>query len=341
MTLRLVAGASAPPAGRYDADVVILALDRMEETEQAIVSALAQRGVSRHVTVVDQGSHPYALDRLARRVAGRADASLWALSSNLGVAGGRDVGTWIGHGRVIAGIDNDAEFADPDTLARAVAALDDDPGLAALGLRIVEYDSGRDDLSSWGYPRRLLARAGEKFETATFVGAGHAIRRAAWDAAGDYDAKLFFCWEEYDFCLRAIALGWRIGYRGDIVVRHKVSAEHRVDWSGTRWFLFVRNRLYIERKWGASWTTLAPRIAGYLVKGARAGLLRQTRFAIRAAARMDLAPRPLPAAAAAYLRRTDRAYRGTWLGRIRDEVLSMPGGVRVHQQGRGAAPHER
>ena len=327
MTLRWVAGAPAPPVGRYDADVVILALDRVAETEQAIASALAQRGVSRHVTVVDQGSHPCALDRLAQLVAGRPDASLWALSSNLGVAGGRDVGTSIGHGRVIAGIDNDAEFADPDTLARAVAALDADPGLAALGFRIVEYDGGRDDISSWGYPRKLLARAGEKFETATFVGAGHAIRRAAWDAAGDYDAKLFFCWEEYDFCLRAIALGWRIGYRGDIVVRHKVSAERRVDWSGTRWFLFVRNRIHIERKWGASWITLAPRIAGYLIKGTRAGLLRHTRLAICAAARMELAPGPraLPAAATAYLFRTDRAHRGAWLGRLRHEVLSRPG----------------
>ncbi len=327
MTLRWVAGAPAPPVGRYDADVVILALDRVEETEQAIASALAQRGVSRHVTVVDQGSHPYALDRLAQLVAGRPDASLWALSSNLGVAGGRDVGTSIGHGRVIAGIDNDAEFADLDTLARAVAALDADPGLAALGLRIVEYDSGQDDISSWGYPRKLLTRAGERFETATFVGAGHAIRRAAWDAAGGYDAKLFFCWEEYDFCLRAIALGWRIGYRGDIVVRHKVSPERRVDWSGTRWFLFVRNRIHIERKWGASWTTLAPRIAGYLVKGTRAGLLRHTRLAICAAAGMELAPGPraLPAAATAYLFRTDRAHRGAWLGRLRHEVLSPPG----------------
>lgn len=327
MSLRFVAGAATPLAGAYDADVVILALDRVEETEQAIASALAQRGLRRHVTVLDQGSHPYALDRLARRVAGREDASLWALSSNLGVAGGRTVAAWLGYGRVIAGLDNDAEFADADTLARVVAALDEDPGLAALGLRIVENDSGRDDLSSWGYPRALLPRAGDRFETVTFVGAGHAIRRAAWDAAGEYDAKLFFCWEEYDFCLRAIAQGWRISYRGDLVVRHKVAAERRLAWSGSRWFLFVRNRIYVERKWGASWAALTPRIAGYLVKGARAGLLPQTRLAIRAAARMELAPRPLPAAAAAYLRRNDRAHRGTLMRRVRHEVLAPPGGA--------------
>jgi len=327
VSLRLVAGAPGPPVGPYDADVVILALDRVEETAAAIASALAQRGLRRHVTVLDQGSGPAARDRLARVVAGRADASLWALSSNRGVAGGRNIGSWLGQGRVIAGLDNDAEFADPHTLARAVAALDADPGLAALGLRIVAHDSGRDDLSSWGYPRALLAAAEESFATVTFVGAGHVIRRSAWDAAGGYDPKLFFCWEEYDFCLRAIALGWRIGYRGDIVVRHKVAAERRVAWSGRRWFLFVRNRIYIERKCGASWAALAPRIAATLVRGARAGLLRQTWGAIAAAARMDLGPgpRPLPAAAAAYLRRADLAHRGSWLRRLRQEVLAPPG----------------
>jgi hypothetical protein len=33
----------------------------------------------------------------------------------------------------------------------------------------------------------------------TFVGAGHAIQRVAWEQASGYDDSLFFCWEEYDF----------------------------------------------------------------------------------------------------------------------------------------------
>ncbi|MGH7154157.1 MAG: glycosyltransferase family 2 protein, partial [Acetobacteraceae bacterium] len=68
--MRHVAGAAGPPPGVYDADVVILALDRAEETEAAIASALAQCGVSRHVTIVDQGSRPDVLARLASAVSG-------------------------------------------------------------------------------------------------------------------------------------------------------------------------------------------------------------------------------------------------------------------------------
>jgi GT2 family glycosyltransferase len=263
--VRHIAGAERPPWAAYDADVVILALDRAEATVAAIRSALSQTGVSRYVIVMDQGSRPEALADLASAVEGRDDATLVTGDRNYGVPGGRNIGSAQGCGRIIVGLDNDAEFAAPDSLARLVGGFGADPELAAIGCRIVVDATGKDDLSSWGYPPALLARSQATFEAATFVGAGHAIRRAAWRDVGGYDARLFFCWEEYDFCLRAIARYWRVRYRGDIVVRHKVSPERRVTWSGDRWFHFVRNRLYIGWKSGESWLALAPRIAGVCV----------------------------------------------------------------------------
>ena len=320
---RLVAGAAGAPRGCYDADVLILSLDRADETIAAIGSALSQVGVSRHVFVVDQGSQPRNLARLAGIVAGRADATLIALDCNLGVAGGRNCASELGHGRIIVGLDNDAEFADPSTLARAVAALDANSALAAIGFRIVVHATGADDLSSWGYPAALLGHAGEAFDAATFVGAGHAIRRTAWNACGGYDEALFFCWEEFDFCLRTIEQGWRIRYHGDIVIRHKVSPEQRFAWSGRRWFFFVRNRLYIARRWGGSWPSLVPRIVGYLLKGTRNGAFRQTVAALWAAVSLSagVEQRHMPTGALAYLRAADAAHRGSvWL-RLRREVL--------------------
>jgi GT2 family glycosyltransferase len=323
--MRHIAGAPGAPDGCYDADVVILSLDRPAETEAAIRSALAQVDVSRHVFIVDQGSQPQTLARLAGVVAPRKDATLVVLGCNLGVAGGRNRGADLGHGRIIVGLDNDAEFAEARTLARAVAALDCDPSVAAIGCRIVLHATGADDLSSWGYPISLLERSSETFDTVTFVGAGHAIRRVAWDACGGYDEALFFCWEEFDFCLRAIAQGWRIRYRGDIAIRHKVSPERRFAWLGTRWFYFVRNRLYIARKWGCSWPSLAPRIVGYLLKGARNAALRQTLDALYAAVGLSagVEQRHLSVRANAYLRAADAAHRGSLLLRLRHEVLAI------------------
>ncbi len=315
MTSRHIAGAAGPPDREYDADVVILSLDRVEDTIAAIRSALAQAGVSRHVFIVDQGSRPENLARLAAEAAGRQDATLLTLDHNHGVAGGRNHGSSLGHGRVIFGLDNDAEFADARTLARAVAALDEDPKLAAIGCRILLYARDADDLSSWGYPTSLLPRAGDSFDAVTFVGAGHAIRRSAWDG---YDEALFFCWEEFDFCLRAIERGWRIRYRGDIAVRHKVCPDRRVTWSSIRWFQFVRNRLYIEHKWGAGWFGLLPRMAYYLLRGTRNHVLMQTLRALPAAIRLSrgVTVQRHSALAQRYLLRNDTAHRDRWISML-------------------------
>jgi len=322
--MRHVAGAAGPPDGRYDADIVILSLDRPEETVAAIASALDQTGVTRHVFVIDQGSRPEALARIAQAVSGRADATLVSLERNLGVPGGRNVGTRLGHGTIIVAIDNDAEFASSDIVARAAAAFEHDPSLGAIGFRILVHATGEDDASSWGYAASLHERATGSFDVVTFVGCGHAIRRQTWDDAGPYDEALFFTWEEFDFCQRAIARGWRIAYRGQLCVRHKVCPEQRRSWSDDRWFYVVRNRLYISRKWGVGWVALAPRAAAYLAKGTYNGKARQTMRALTAAWAMG---RRLPArlrmgnAARAYFTANDTVYRGSVLTRLRREVL--------------------
>ncbi len=311
------------PDGAYDADIVILSLERTEETIAAIASACAQTGVSCHVFVLDQGSCSASLARLTAAITGMSNVSLLVSGSNLGVAGGRNLISNLGHGRAIVGLDSDAEFADQLTVARMVAALDAEPRLGAIGCRIVRFADGRDDRSSWGYPAALAASAGMCFDTVTYVGAGHAIRREAWRQAGGYDARLFFCWEEYDFCLRAIARGWQIRYRGDIVVRHKVSPGQRVGWGGDRWFYHVRNRLYIERKLGRSWLSLTPRIAGYLLKGMRNELAGPTIRGVRAALTMvPETTKGLPIAGRTYCMRNDSAHRGGVRRRLMRDVFS-------------------
>lgn len=328
---RHLAGAPSAPAAGYDADVIILAMDRARETVEAVASARAQTGVSKHVWIADQGSDPENLAILKAAVGDAPDATLVRLDRNWGVAGGRNRATALGSGRVVFALDNDAEFDGADTLARAVRALDAEPDLAAIGCRILVHATGEEDLSSWGYPPALLPRAAEGFDATTFVGAGHAIRRADFEAGGGYDDALFFCWEEYDWSLRAINAGKRIRYRGDIAVRHKVSGQHRFAWSGTRWFHFVRNRLYIEMKYGASWPSLLPRFLAYQAKGARNGVLAQGLRAGPAALRLAAAFRPPPGqerlyrltpAARDYLARNDSAHRGGLIDRVRREVLA-------------------
>lgn len=340
VTATHIAGARGP-AEAVEADVVILALDRAEETAAAIASARAQRGVAKHVWIADQGSRPEALARLAEAVRGAGDTTLVRLDRNHGVAGGRNRATALGRAPFVFALDNDAEFATPTTLAAACAALRAEPDIAAIACRILVHATGEDDLSSWGYPRGLLAQSAGSFDAATFVGAGHALRRADFVAAGGYDDALFFTWEEFDLALRLINMGRRIRYRGDIAVLHKVSPEARVAWSGTRWHHYVRNRLYVAMKHGAPPAALLPRFMAYQVKGARNGVLSQGLRAGPAALGLARRFRPPPGtahlygttpAARDYLARTDAAHRGSWLARLRGEVLGGLPAVRPTQR---------
>ncbi len=313
-----------PEAASYDADIIILSLDRPDDTEAAIVSALSQTGLSRQVIVLDQGSTPENLARFARLIEGRADARLAEAGGNVGVAGGRNRASALGQGRVIIALDNDAVFATPDTAAQAVAALDARADCAVVAFRILNGDGSADDRACWGYPDALRPRAAERFACATFVGAGHAISRRAWMEVGGYDSALEFTWEEFDFALRAIARGWHLRYDGTLAVHHKRATAARIDWGNKRWFLYVRNRLYIARKWRRPAGVLAARATAYALKSFRIGLPGQGLRGIRAGLSMPLPhpPAQIGEAAAAYLWQTDGRWRGGFWQRLRLEVFA-------------------
>lgn len=327
--MRYVAGNPEAPQGEYDADIVVLSLGRPMETIAAIRSALAQCGVRIHVTVLDQGSSPSELASIARAIGADQRVTVLAGNRNAGVAAGRNRASAFGHGRIIIGLDSDAIFHTDRSAMRAVGALDAAPDLAAVGFRILGATGESDDALSWGYPRALLTRSETCFEAATFVGAGHAIRRRAWEALGGYDEALFFCWEEMDFARRAIGCGLRVAYRGDIAVRHMVSPDRRIDWSSGRWYYFVRNRLYLERKHGASLFSVALMFLGYMLKGLRNHVLMDGLRGATAALNLMLELRPGPASMlrrSGYPKWAEGAHRPSWWRRIRTDVLSrLPG----------------
>jgi GT2 family glycosyltransferase len=318
---RLIAG-TKPGPGAYDADIVILCLERPRESCAAIRSALAQRGGVFHVSVLDQNSSADTSHALTSAFAHAPRFALYRTTQNLGVGAGRNFLGACGHGRIIVGLDNDAVFYSPWTVANALRTLQRRPELGALGFNILSADGATQDASSWGYPQRLRPKFRDKFDTTTFVGAGHAIRRATWQAVGGYDPSLFFTWEEYDFCLTAIGLVWRIAYDGSLAVRHSAAPAARIGWADTRMTSYVRNRLVISRKWGASWWSLIPRMCGYALRGALCGHLPATLQGIAEAWQADI-PRghPMPETMRAYIHAHQTRHRGNWLDRLRLEVV--------------------
>lgn len=269
--------------GPVDADIVILSWNRTDDLLAAIASALEQIGIARRILIVDQGSSPEHLSRLERFIGAEPDIVLRKLGRNVGVAAGRNLAVAMGAGRHIVALDSDAIFADAGATARAVECLDADDRLGAIGFRIENYFTGENDALSWDYPGH---RPDERFLTTRFIGAGHGIRRAAFEAAGGYDERLFFCQEELDLSYRMLNLGYRIEYFPAAKVRHKVSPDHRVAWERGRYFFTVRNALYTSYKFGVPLPRLAVGAAAFLARGAFNGVSGSALRGIGAAIKM-------------------------------------------------------
>jgi GT2 family glycosyltransferase len=319
-----------------DVDVIILSWNRTPETIEAIESALAQEDVEQRVLILDQGSAPENLEQLRAVAARDSRIVLREMGRNVGVAAGRNLASDLGQGRYIVALDNDAIFTDNRVLARVAATFEADPSLGALAFRILNFYTGEDDDMCWDYPEALRPYADRDFEVTRYIGAGHALRREVFYAAGKYDEDLFFAGEERDVSYRMLNLGYRIKYAPHLAVRHKVLPGQRVRWDGGRYYYTVRNILYSDFKFGKSPLYLAKSAAALTLKGAYNGVGRQ---ALRGAwdaigmalhfsrSKEDAALYRLAPDVRAHIRACERIGRGGVMAGIARQFQRLPGSV--------------
>ncbi|CCN82139.1 putative Glycosyltransferase involved in cell wall biogenesis [Vibrio nigripulchritudo SFn27] len=257
-------------------DITILSWDRIDDTLDAIDSALSQQGIDLKVIVVDQGSKPDGLAKLRQHCLKDSRIQLVCNRQNLGVPGGRNQASDQGTGEFIVALDNDAEFVDEHQLAKACELMRSEPELGALAFRILRFGSQEDDLTSWSYHDSASQAAETTFYTDRFVGAGHMLRRKAFDGIKGYDSDLFFLHEEVDLSKRLMNAHYKIKYSPEVVIGHKVSAEHRVAWTGGRWTFDVRNKTYLHFKFRTFLPTAVFHTSILVWRGIRSGLIWST-----------------------------------------------------------------
>lgn len=315
-------------------DVIILSWNRATDTIAAIRSALEQRGIAKRVCILDQGSDPENLAALRAAVDANPEVILRELGRNVGVAEGRNLATALGSAPYVVALDNDAIFPDTATLARVVKRFESAPNLGALGFRILNYFTGRDDEMCWDYPRVPPSMADQEFEATRFIGAGHALRRTAFDAAGGYDAALFFAGEERDLSYRLLNLGFRIRYCPELAVLHKVDPEARVNWKAGRFYYTVRNLLYSEYKFGTPYWLILRAATLMTLKACRNGVpgqaLRGVKDAIALSSRFrrnasSSRPYRLSEATRAHIRACEHVGEESLWPRIRRQFAKLPG----------------
>jgi hypothetical protein len=175
--------------------------------------------------VVDNGSTDGSVARFRTLL---PDIEVIALSSNLGFAGGCNVGirraceagatyVWL--------VNNDAQVA-PGALRALVDTAERDPRVAAAGSLIVRESDLPAQVTAGGWVNRWLGLAGH-WHTAWperrldyLIGASLLLRIDALDEFQPLDEGFFLYWEDADLCFRLRAQGWRIVVAEGSIVRH-------------------------------------------------------------------------------------------------------------------------
>jgi GT2 family glycosyltransferase len=245
-------------------DVVIPAYNGWSMTESCL-RHLRKQTLPHQVIIADNAS----TDGTAQHVRdGFPEVRLVALADNRGFAAACNAGVNAGTGEIVILLNNDVD-ADADFVERLVAPLIADPGLGSAapilvrpGRELIDSVGLAVDPTLAGFPRlqgRPVADAGDPEPLLIGPsGGGAAYRRAAWEAAGGLDERIFIYSEDLDLALRLREAGWRAATAPDAIGVHLGSAtmKRRSAWQREQGG-FARG--YLLRRYGLLRTAAAPR----------------------------------------------------------------------------------
>ena len=210
------------------ASIVIVTKDRRDEALRAVESAVAQKP-SVEVLLVDDGSS----DGTAAAVrAAFPTVRVERFETSAGYIVRRNAAAGMTDAAVLVSIDDDAEFASDQDVARTVAELGD-PVVGAVAMPYVDL----------GMDTAVLQRApdGDRpYVTHGFRGTAYAVRRELFARLGGFREHFFHQAEEPDFCMRLLAAGSVVRLGRAEPIQHHVSLKRDVE---RMWFYGCRNEI--------------------------------------------------------------------------------------------------
>ncbi|MBX3396356.1 MAG: glycosyltransferase [Phycisphaerae bacterium] len=153
-----------------------------------------------------------------------------SLEENMSAAA-RNVGARAARGRILFMLDDDS-WPEPGVLDRVVSRMDERRELGAVACRVLLADSPQRH-DAGGVPGVIF-------------NCGGAVRRDSFLDTGGYPPEFGYYVEEYALCCRLWQRGLRIEPHGELVVRHRRTAENRDHNRMVRYL--IRNNVALWRR---------------------------------------------------------------------------------------------
>ncbi|MDE2515206.1 MAG: glycosyltransferase family 2 protein [Rhodospirillales bacterium] len=254
--------------------VVILVLNwnSGEDTLRCIRSLEPQSYGNFRILVIDNGSTDGSAARLRAAIGTSERIALIENPVNLGYAGGNNLGMQraLTEGADYIWLFNNDAVAEPDTLARLVAAAEADPRIGLLspliredGGAVVQFAGGRIDLDLPSYtPTQEIAQGRAWQDSApdrvVLWGTAMLVRRATAERIGLLNEGLFAYWEDIDYSIRSMNAGFRNTLVFDTAIFHapKPTIDDPLQVKPYYFYFMARNELLLWRKFCRPWQQL-------------------------------------------------------------------------------------
>lgn len=213
--------------------ILTVQYQQLEMTLQFLESISQIEYDNYEVIVVDNGSDFDAEKELHSKY---PDVKVICSKSNLGFAGGNNLGLAHCHGEYVLFINNDTEV-EPDFLNHLIHLGNAVPNLGMISPRLQYYDpkgivqyAGSTDLNTFTLRNRSLGygevdkgQYTKSYPTAFIHGAAMLVPKNILADVGLMEERFFLYYEEYDWCARIRAKGYEIHFCGESLVYHKES----------------------------------------------------------------------------------------------------------------------
>ena len=247
--------------------IIVLACDKADYTEACLRSLLRSAPIRFEAVVVDNGSTDRTPDMIAQLEpefhAAGSRLRVIHNAENLGACRGRNQAMAIAAGEYFIFLDNDCVVCDPHWIEKLRSVITEEPGAAIVGPKLCYpfephriqcagvgvSRSGRIQFRGRGEPRDD-PRYNQRIEVQTLISACFLFPRHLYEQLGGLDEGFSpIQFEDFDFCYRARAAGWRAFCEPAAEMFHweSVTSDGTVTLPNT--YLIIRNGMRFKRLW--------------------------------------------------------------------------------------------